>query len=948
MIRFSTSNRRALGTFFLLLAASCGSGGGTIAPDPDGGGGGDPGPDPDPDPGADPALVSAETSGLDASIDFGVRADGVAAVALTVTVRDADGNPLEGHTVELSSTGDGNVLVQPADATDESGVTRGTLASTVAEVKVITARVNPGDDEVLLDDDASTEFVLVVPGTYFVRTGGDDSATGDSPAEAWGTIGRALLTVGAGDTVHVGAGTYTESLELGVAATEDEPLSLFADEDGTFTGDAGEVLVDAGGADYALHLDGAANVLVRGFCVTGATPGGGGGGGFWITGGATQNVALVGNRVFDCGLGVLVQGGAGIVVEGNSISNQVGPDGDGISIAGGAAVRLSQNLVYNNGGHGVRVFGAGSDVRLELSTLYLNGGDQVRVQGTGSQVEVVNNVIADGLAHGLHFDTAASADEHHNLVWGHSGVDFLDHEGGSLDPTSPSSDPLFVNPAGSDGLLGGIEGADDRFHVDAASAVLDAGDGTATGTFLVFGGPLSGYTSRLDGVLDGEGADGADVNLGFHYPAQVDPFTSLTDGDARVFFGRELEVQAVGRVWEETTASWLPETKVDPANAKIRWVESRVSPVVGTEELLAVLTDDGTVTTLFLRRWDGKLWSDADVFQPALGGIQSADSLQRGFDLEYENASGDALVVYADGGPNPRFRTLIGGAWSKGEPVFAQPLSGGRILWVELVSRPDSDEIALVCLDDQERLTTAVWDGAEWSSQAPTVLDTQIAELRDSQPFDAVYETLSGDLLVAWGYTLLIEETRYAVKPAGSTAFSVHQLNSTDAVGTVVRLAADPTSDRVVAAYGEGDTGDDVVGMMWDGDAWGHIAELDAQADTDVDDLSVAWVGQTGIAIFLYRDTDGPDSLDWALWNSGGWKTRPDAALPIGDVRFFEAQTVPSRDEVMAVVSNANGELFSLRYDGTDWTLLNSGLPLGTQIATSTGPTEPFSFAFRR
>jgi hypothetical protein len=44
--------------------------------------------------------------------------------------------------VSLASTGSNNTLVQPG-ATNASGVATGTIASTTAELKTITATVNP-------------------------------------------------------------------------------------------------------------------------------------------------------------------------------------------------------------------------------------------------------------------------------------------------------------------------------------------------------------------------------------------------------------------------------------------------------------------------------------------------------------------------------------------------------------------------------------------------------------------------------------------------------------------------------------------------------------------------------------------------------------------------------------------------------------------------------------
>jgi hypothetical protein len=78
-----------------------------------------------------------------------VIADGTAISTITVTVRDVNGNPVAGQAVALAATGSNNTLVQPG-VTDPFGVATGTIASTSAEQKTITATVNPGASQVVV------------------------------------------------------------------------------------------------------------------------------------------------------------------------------------------------------------------------------------------------------------------------------------------------------------------------------------------------------------------------------------------------------------------------------------------------------------------------------------------------------------------------------------------------------------------------------------------------------------------------------------------------------------------------------------------------------------------------------------------------------------------------------------------------------------------------------
>ncbi len=69
-----------------------------------------------------------------------VPADDATTAAIVISVQDANGNPVPNQAVHLDATGQGNTIVQPS-ATAEDGTTSGTIRSSVAEHKTITAVV---------------------------------------------------------------------------------------------------------------------------------------------------------------------------------------------------------------------------------------------------------------------------------------------------------------------------------------------------------------------------------------------------------------------------------------------------------------------------------------------------------------------------------------------------------------------------------------------------------------------------------------------------------------------------------------------------------------------------------------------------------------------------------------------------------------------------------------
>ncbi len=77
-----------------------------------------------------------------AALPSTITASGGASLAtITVTARDAQGNPVAGASVVLAATGSGNTLTQPSGTTDAAGVATGTLSSTGAGAKMVSATI---------------------------------------------------------------------------------------------------------------------------------------------------------------------------------------------------------------------------------------------------------------------------------------------------------------------------------------------------------------------------------------------------------------------------------------------------------------------------------------------------------------------------------------------------------------------------------------------------------------------------------------------------------------------------------------------------------------------------------------------------------------------------------------------------------------------------------------
>jgi protocatechuate 3,4-dioxygenase beta subunit len=86
--------------------------------------------------------ISASASTVTATPNTITASNGSSTATITVTVKNGSGAPVSGATVVLSATGTGNTITQPAGPTGANGVATGTLRSTVAGSKTITATMS--------------------------------------------------------------------------------------------------------------------------------------------------------------------------------------------------------------------------------------------------------------------------------------------------------------------------------------------------------------------------------------------------------------------------------------------------------------------------------------------------------------------------------------------------------------------------------------------------------------------------------------------------------------------------------------------------------------------------------------------------------------------------------------------------------------------------------------
>lgn len=359
---------------------------------------------------------------------------------------------------------------------------------------------------------ASAQQVVTITRPFmpvYVRRSGDDRAGGKTPNDALASIAVAGRRARAGVTVVVGPGRYAEC-DLGPPA--DGGLATFlADSSGQRTNEPpGPVLVDA----RSENCPSSPGVGEDGFLLSNACF-------------ATVDGFHLRNAIDD-GVKVVNQSDGAVIRNNVSFSNR-----RGINVINSDDVRLVNNLLYGNGG-GIQTGGAcrnddcaeagSKGTWIQNNTCYGNGergGVGILIgagDGVSEEVTVLYNILQkngteeDG--NGIQIGNAGSLE-------GYEAGFNLNAEGRYAAPRSETDlvlDPMLVDPAGRDGILGGDGFADDDFHLQQIAAG-QAADSPAVDWGMDRTAQEAGLADRSTRTDDG--LDVSFVDLGFHYSGPI-------------------------------------------------------------------------------------------------------------------------------------------------------------------------------------------------------------------------------------------------------------------------------------------------------------------------------------------------------------------------------------------------------------------------------------------
>ena len=367
------------------------------------------------------------------------------------------------------------------------------------------------------------------------------------------------------------------------------------------------------------------------------------------------------------------------------------------------------------------------------------------------------------------------------------------------------------------------------------------------------------------------------------------------------------------RTWDGS--DWSSETSANYVGASPVYVALESSPT--ESEIIMATSDDSYDVNVQI--WDGSSWGAVDQFSSNLESYG-----QRGFDLKYEQVSGDAIITYMDMGEDdgvPLYRVWDGSSWSSESLVYSNNEGKGNVRWVRLEANPNSDEMILVTMDDKYDLCAQVWDGSSWGNQVELTDDVVIESY---QCFDVMYEQNSGRAIVAWAdYD---GHMKYRIWSGSSWNSETTMYSYSDYVYWV-KMAADPNSDRILLATE--DRSYDVYVTDWDGSSW----ESPFRVERDVYEYSrrsvdVAFEENSGTGIIVWGE-DSPVPK-YRTWDGSTWSSESStyAIGSSGYTRWVQLTPDPSSDAIFLMTSDGSNDLNIQRWDGSSWDIV-------TEVETS-------------
>ena len=386
--------------------------------------------------------------------------------------------------------------------------------------------------------------------------------------------------------------------------------------------------------------------------------------------------------------------------------------------------------------------------------------------------------------------------------------------------------------------------------------------------------------------------------------------------EAMVAYGELGSLAPRYRKWNGS--AWGDEGTAASIGALVEWASLEANPI--RDEYALGTFDDANDFNFQIYNGVNSTWGN--LFETGVEYDYIENS--RGFDLAYEQISGDLIAVNCVGS-DAVYAVWNGTTWSATTSISLA--NANDCYGVELVADPTSDEIILGVRHDNPDtydFEFMVWNGSAWGNA------TTVGSLAEEDSFGMAIEyEESGD------------EALVAVSNGGASNFiSIVWNGSSWGSYELVTLgddfewgmfARDEGSDNLALCYVDNDQ--DLGIIEWNGSSWGSFTETTDIGETK-DGLPISCQYMTddandGDVLLVYSDTNNPrvvgEGGKYNIYSSGVLTGESD----LDDVEdAFNVQTTRTADDLILAVflDHNNGDRYDFTYwNGSSWAAHDAG-----------------------
>ncbi|MEK6963534.1 MAG: LamG domain-containing protein [Nanoarchaeota archaeon] len=317
------------------------------------------------------------------------------------------------------------------------------------------------------------------------------------------------------------------------------------------------------------------------------------------------------------------------------------------------------------------------------------------------------------------------------------------------------------------------------------------------------------------------------------------------------------------RAWDSTGGgSWGSAVELPTAGSPVRYAVIRFSNV-SSKRALVTSSDDGFLDGYV--SYNNTAWTVTNNIGQVFG--SNAAKNERRFDLQFETASGDAVLTYAttnsSGNCDLAYKVLLANdtSWANsGETCIDndQRTQDDQSSYINMDRNPSDDSSEMVMANLNTNLsdvTARVWDGDNWGNRM-NITTTSSITTTESQ--DVAYAKDGSKAMVVAGDGVNGNVTTKYWNGASWTTTPGFDIDTGDALDLKwIHLKADSLTDDLQAVFV--DSGSDLGTAYWNGATWAVTRNIDTAVDSNAARPSdFAWNStNSGGKLVLDTDTTG-------------------------------------------------------------------------------------------